>query len=1424
MRLARALASVLALVSFSTLASPGSAQPLRPEEIPDSLRPWVPWVLHAKPNHACTVVARAAVCRWPGPLLLSVNDDGARFEQYFFLDRAGEVELPGSPTLWPQQVKVKGKPVVVLQEGERPVVRLGAGEHRIAGSLNWNEAPELLPVPTQTAIVRLQINGDRVRDPRREEAGDVWLGAQAQEDTSVEGLEVEVQRMIADAIPMKVITRLVLRVSGRARELNFGDVLLPGTTPIAVDSQLPVRLDKNDELSVQVQAGTFEVLLIALADGDRDTLTAPKLPSPWPALETWVWTADERLRQVEISGAPNIDSSRTSLPQDWKDLPAYSLAPEQSLSFKTTRRAQPEAEPNVVQLSRELWLDVDGTGYSVRDHITGQLRRSHRLIMEEGQLGHVKLGNEGQLINDMGSAGAGEGARVPRGVEIRTSNLDVIAESRLEDQRATFPAVGWSENIERLTARLHLPPGWDVLAISGADDTSQTWLSRWDVFAIFFVALVAIAALRLLGPIWGIVALLTLTLTYHQPGAPHAIWVVLLVLLALRRVVTSPRWRRGLDTLWGGAGVALVLIAVPFCVTQLRAGLFPHVDRVGSGWDSAPWLVAWAVVVLGVAAYRTLEGPSTRWKVVIGLSVGAVLFGVLVGQMMGGFVPQSRRATTGGTNMEVDIVQESMPAATPAEPEGAYEDESYGSSRAAQRFRTLGPSKQKKARMTQQQDPNAVVQTGEGIPDWASGSWQLTWSGPVPAGHQVKLWLLSPLANLFASIARVLLLILFGIGVLRKWGQTDAGPTRSGGLATAASVAAIVSTAFFAPAVVHAQDDTAEVAPPPSILHELGKRLTAPPACAPHCVSVPRATINATRSRIVIEADVHVGATSAFRMPGPANAWLPNLIVVDGKPSAAVALSTDGFALLRLEPGVHRVRLEGVAPPGESLTLAFGDQPMHLTVNATGWEVDGLRDNGRADESIQLRRTLVTEDQSANPREAARLQPWFEVRRTVGVGVRWTVDTTVRRISPSSAVDVVRIPLLPGEEVNEADAIVEDGRIVVTIPRGESEVRWSSSLEPSASLSLVASEGVRWSEIWELSCGPIYRCQHAGLPPIRRFQDGLWQPEFRPWPGETLALSFDRPPAAEGSVLTIDALRLETNPGLRRSQSTLRATVRSSSGGVHAWTLPEGAELQRVTIDGSPRSLQMQGNELRTTLRPGVQQVEIAFQQEGGLGSRFKTPEVGLGAPVVNARVRVNLPDDRWLLWTWGPEWGAVVLFWPYLLLAMLVAFLLSRVPRSPLRSFDWLLLSFGFVTLPVWVAIPVVAWFFALERRTQVSDLPRRAFNTRQVLLVGLSFLALACLYGAVHTGLLVQPNMQVAGAGSHGNHLEWYVDRSSGTLPQSTVLSLSIWAWRLLMLAWSLWLAFRLVGWVRWGWSAFSEGGRWRTEQPAPAQPDAG
>jgi len=67
------------------------------------------------------------------------------------------------------------------------------------------------------------------------------------------------------------------------------------------------------------------------------------------------------------------------------------------------------------------------------------------------------------------------------------------------------------------------------------------------------------------------------------------------------------------------------------------------------------------------------------------------------------------------------------------------------------------------------------------------------------------------------------------------------------------------------------------------------------------------------------------------------------------------------------------------------------------------------------------------------------------------------------------------------------------------------------------------------------------------------------------------------------------------------------------------------------------------------------------------------------------------------------------------------------------------------------------------------------------------------------------------VRGAGSYGQSLVWFADRSTGALPTPGVFWLPMWTWRLAMLLWSLWLASRLLKWMRWGWEQFSADGLW-------------
>lgn len=77
----------------------------------------------------------------------------------------------------------------------------------------------------------------------------------------------------------------------------------------------------------------------------------------------------------------------------------------------------------------------------------------------------------------------------------------------------------------------------------------------------------------------------------------------------------------------------------------------------------------------------------------------------------------------------------------------------------------------------------------------------------------------------------------------------------------------------------------------------------------------------------------------------------------------------------------------------------------------------------------------------------------------------------------------------------------------------------------------------------------------------------------------------------------------------------------------------------------------------------------------------------------------------------------------------------------------------------------------------------------------------------------------MQIAGNDSTAYQLNWYVDRSDAGLPQARFVSVPLFGYRLLMLGWALWLAGALLGWLKWGWSAFAQGGFWHKAPSAQA-----
>jgi hypothetical protein len=257
-----------------------------------------------------------------------------------------------------------------------------------------------------------------------------------------------------------------------------------------------------------------------------------------------------------------------------------------------------------------------------------------------------------------------------------------------------------------------------------------------------------------------------------------------------------------------------------------------------------------------------------------------------------------------------------------------------------------------------------------------------------------------------------------------------------------------------------------------------------------------------------------------------------------------------------------------------------------------------------------------------------------------------------------------------------------------------------------------------------------------------------------------------------------------------------------------------------VTINGATTPIQQEGRKVTLPISPGSQSVVITWRMPLAMEFSFTSPAVDLGSPSVNATTTVAMPEGRWTLGLRGPRLGPVVLFWSLVAVFFAVAGAIGAMRRTPLRSWQWILLAVGLSQVDVIAAAVVVGWLHLLAWREQ-QDLGRVGFNFRQIVIVLATVVAAAILLETVHQGLLGHPDMQVRGNGSTATDLRWFTDRSDAVLPGVHVISAPMLVYRLAMLGWALWLALSIVGWLRWGFGAFGQGGFWRHRPPPPMPP---
>lgn len=1378
---------VYVLMMFIALTVPGAVSGREYTDYPDDLEPWKEWVLHGYEEQLCPHLfnnGEAVRCVWPSRLKLEVNRQGGVFRQEWTVFSPSWIPLPGGPGVQPENVVLNGKEAPVLNRNGLPFVYADEGDVRIEGAFSWKDMPETIPVPPAGGLIELVILGKKVDFPVMDDNGRLWLQKRVEKPKdSQDRIDVRIQRLIDDGIPMTVTTILNVDISGRSRELSLNDVLLDGSIPTSLRSKMPARIGVDGELKLQARPGRWQIHIGARFEGPITKIGPVKGRY---GQETWAFQPQNQFRMVKVLGVASVDPAQTDIPATWKQNPVYLMDPGSEMELKVVKRGDPDPAPDRLSLVRTWWLDFKGDGFTIQDRITGAMSTNWYLAMNPpGMLGRVSVDGRDQLITQQGESGK-------PGVELRKGNLNLVADSRFEESINDMPAVGWDHNFQSVSGVLNIPPGWRLITATGVDVAPGTWFEQWTLLDLFIVLIVAMAVFKLSNWYMGLLALITLGLTYHEPGAPRLVWLNLLAAVALLKVLPRGIFKKLVDMWRLGSIITLIVLSIPFMVNQVRIGMYPQLEHQYRYQMSRPGTMA--------------EAP--RDNVILDEEIGQYEANVEYEQKA-----QYARSS--------DLRMKKAPA--PARIQTAKD-------------KTI----QKQAVLTQ--DPNALIQTGPGLPSWQWRSINMRWNGPVDKDQRIHFWFLSPLVNFVLAILRVVLLALLIVGLIdfrRWWKKLDKAPAASAGvlilvaLTPAAALAVQPLNQVNLPVEIADQGDGSGGFPPQHILNEFRNRLLEPPDCLPYCAAYTRMNINLEQDAIQILLEVHTAENTAVPLPGGAKAWTPQTVLLDDSPADSIQRDRDGTLWVLAPKGIHRILLSGPVPGGPSFQIPIPLKPAATSVNGHNWEIQGVLPDGRVESNIQFTRLKTEEGGKSEEVWESKLPPYLHVERTLILGLNWQVHTSVRRVTPTGDPVVASIPLLKGESVTTADVQVKEGRARINFGPKSYETEWISTLDSADQIILKAPEDVPWTETWILDASPVWHCDLKGIPIIHhQDQEGHWRPQWRPWPGESVEISISRPAAIPGRTVTIDSARLEYTPGQRFNKAGLKMSIRSSLGGQHQLEIPSDARLQQVQIDGRTQPIGQQGEKVVLPLKPGRQTIYLEWHQPSESSMLIDGPRVKIGDEAVNAEATFNIPGNRWVLWASGPRLGPAVLFWSYLAVVVLAALALGRIRWTPLKTRHWLLLSLGLTQVHPLTAIVIVGWLLVLgvrEKKTPADNW--FVFNTVQIGLAIWTVIALVGLYTAIEKGLLGIPHMQISGNYSSDFQLNWTQDRIGGIMPQPWVLSLHRMVYHVLMLIWALWLALSLLRWLRWGWHAFGEGGLWKnppkrikvkkTPPPVPSEP---
>lgn len=656
----------------------------------------------------------------------------------------------------------------------------------------------------------------------------------------------------------------------------------------------------------------------------------------------------------------------------------------------------------------------------------------------------------------------------------------------------------------------------------------------------------------------------------------------------------------------------------------------------------------------------------------------------------------------------------------------------------------------------------------------------------------------------------------------------------------AASILALLSVASYAaspkpstaPPAVPLPIESAVTEQAPFVhLQEYERRLFPQHSCIGmgECAQYQRVSIDATGKDIDVQFEVHALSKTFIALPSLAGGqWVMK------SNDARLARLKDGSTGYMVETGVTKLSF-GIVPLASDVLLNFTKAPKHVSKSSKGWQI-AYPEQGALN-TIQIKRDAKADATSPAAKDGQGVGPKFDAPLFMDIHRHLVFDangaeimTTFTRLSPLEKPSSTTHALFAGEKIlTESAQNAAENTMKVEFAAGNRQAIVTSRWDYKGAVELMAALAQDRRETWTVIAWNKAPLTFSGVDPVATNENAVAS-TFLPKPGEKLSIKPEMIVPVDGAQVAIDSSSLRQTTGSLRLDHTWAIRARSTIAAPLEVKVPASWKLEKAGNNGVYTSPTKKGDGYVLDLLPGANSIELSFSEERKSTGLVRAPQLSIGAATANLSWKVSVPNDEWVLFTWGPLMGPAVLIWGVLISMVVLSFALSKMVKSDFApNFGgWIAVLVPLSVLSPWSALIVVAFVIAMDfKRARQSELKNSAWNSYQFLLMSLGVLSSFILMSGVYAGLLGVPNMMVVGNGSNANMLNWYSDRSvqdasvglSAHFAAGAVLA-PIWVWRIVMLVWALWIAATVAKRIPKMWAVLTLGGFWRkSEKPAAA-----